>query len=494
MNASLDPRHLLDAPLASTRALPHGTRIQHFEIVRSIAETNLGIDYLAIDHTLHAEVVLKEYLPSRLARREGMAMRPHVASDAAKLAIGLQAFVAEPRLRARTEHPALASVIDIVQANDTAYHVMSHGGGTPLLQLRREMNVAPDERTLRALLDDLLGALEALHHDGVVHGAVSPDHILLLADDRPLLLGPEPARAEPASGLIELLMASVAPAFAAPEQRDASLKQAPTPATDLYSLAETMRFCISGELPPRAGNPAASGLREPMLQTVRRLFGDGPTPRYSASLLGTLDAALDADPLMRPQSAAEFRDALGSAPAPAAPVRDATAPPIAPRDAPDAARTARAAAAPHMAFRPPRKRSRGSRSVWTGAALALLLVAGAYGWWWFDHAAPVGVPVAVATPSADAAVAPVPLAPPPVAENTVIERRPPPVPPTPRGAVALSLAKAKPATAAVATSPRESCGDRTPFALYRCMQTLCEQRGWSKHPQCERLRTTDNVE
>lgn len=476
MNAPLDPRHLLHAPLASARALPSRTRVEHFEIVRAIAETDLGLDYLAIDHTRHAEVVLKEYLPSWLARRDGVAMRPHVAFDAAELALGLQAFIAEPRLLARTEHPALASVIGIAQANDTAYHVMSHGDGTPLLQWRREMNGAPDERTLRALLDDLLGALEALHHDGVVHGAVAPDHILMLADDRPLLLRPETARSVPASGLIESLMASLEPGFAAPEQRDGSLKRQPTPATDLYSLAETMRFCISGELPPRAGHPAASGLREPMAQMVRRRFGDRLTPHYSASLLGTLDAALDANPLMRPQSAAEFRDALGSAAAPEAPMRDAHAPP----------------AASHMAFRPPRQPSRSSGSAWIGAALALLLVASACGWWWFDRTPRVEMPLAVNAPSAEVAIAPVPLAPPLVAETEVIERRAPPVPPTPPAKVALARATA--AIPAGATSPRASCGDRTPFALYRCMQALCEQRGWAKHPQCERLRTTDSVD
>ena len=49
------------------------------------------------------------------------------------------------------------------------------------------MNEPPDEEALRALLNALLGALEAFHHAGGCHGKVTPSNILLLADNRPLL-------------------------------------------------------------------------------------------------------------------------------------------------------------------------------------------------------------------------------------------------------------------------------------------------------------------
>jgi non-specific serine/threonine protein kinase len=43
-------------------------------------------------------------------------------------------------------------------------------------------------------------------------------------------------------------------------------------------------------------------------------------------------------------------------------------------------------------------------------------------------------------------------------------------------------------------NPREACGARTQFSLYRCMQMQCSQRRWASHAQCERLRTTDSVD
>jgi non-specific serine/threonine protein kinase len=43
-------------------------------------------------------------------------------------------------------------------------------------------------------------------------------------------------------------------------------------------------------------------------------------------------------------------------------------------------------------------------------------------------------------------------------------------------------------------SPREACGPRTQFSLYRCMKTQCSQRQWASHAQCARLRATDSVD
>jgi len=549
MNISLDPTRpeLAGAMPAPERALPFRTLIQRLEIVRVIADTGSSLEYLAIDHASEAAVTLKEYMPARLARREGSAVRPKTAADRAEFALGLEAFVAEAKVLSRTHHPALARVTNVIEVNDTAYQVMPHQAGTRLLQVRQEMGGAPDEPALRGLLDDLLGALGALHNDGMLHGAVSPSNIMLLADDRPLLLGPELARAKIASDLVESLMAAVEPSFAAPEQRAPSATQPIGPWTDLYGLAETMRFCISGELPPPAVAPPGRGRRESMAQMVQRLFGDAAGAPYSTALLNTLALALETSPAARPQSVTEFRKALGAPPIVAAPTIDprlriepgfdmgasvppsAAAEPAAPRVKAPAAR----ASTPHIAIRPAHTRR---RALWAGSALVLLLGAGTYGWWRLDPAvqsdltaavtgpasatlppapptpiieapqsqpepqaqaqptAPVAETPQASTPAASAAAPAVePAAPPPEAalpaappQSTVTEAAATPPRPT--------KPKAAAATPATPASPRDACAGRTQFSLYRCMQTQCEQRGWVHHPQCERLRATDSVE
>jgi non-specific serine/threonine protein kinase len=60
----------------------------------------------------------------------------------------------------------------------------------------------------------------------------------------------------------------------------------------------------------------------------------------------------------------------------------------------------------------------------------------------------------------------------------------------------VSVAKAAvPARAAPAPQgPREACGNRTQFSLYRCMQQQCEKAQWFMHPSCKRLRLRDEVD
>jgi len=66
---------------------------------------------------------------------------------------------------------------------------------------------------------------------------------------------------------------------------------------------------------------------------------------------------------------------------------------------------------------------------------------------------------------------------------------PPPaaVAPAPKRATQQQVARAP-------ASPREVCGPRTQFSLYRCMKLQCSQQRWTAHAQCKRLRATDSVD
>jgi len=103
-------------------------------------------------------------------------------------------------------------------------------------------------------------------------------------------------------------------------------------------------------------------------------------------------------------------------------------------------------------------------------------------------------PASAATPATPVtATAPASTATPPTpAPRAVPASAPRPARPVARESRAAG-APAKPAVAAV-SSPREACGERTPFALYRCMSSLCAQPRWQDHPQCKRLRETDEVD
>jgi serine/threonine protein kinase len=290
------------APAGSRLALPAGFMLDGYRLDRVASESTAAIVYAGTDVLLGVPVAVKEYLPGRLARRD--ATGKVIPFEEAVFERGLQAFFGEARALARCSHPALLRVVRFMQTNGTAYRVMPWVDGTPLTEVRRDMFVAPDEAALRALLHDLLGALEAFHATGQVHGAVTPANILLLGNDRPLLLGPEWSSRKSASELIESLMIGIAAGFAPREQMAGSAAEPQGPWTDLYSLGAVLRFCITGQLPA----PDAAVQAPPHWSHEQR-------SAYSAALLAVIDAALSPAPQERPQNVAQFREWLEHMPA-----------------------------------------------------------------------------------------------------------------------------------------------------------------------------------
>ena len=340
-------------PTAPAAPLPPGWRVGAWEVQRVIARSESSVVYRATDHHLDMTVALQEYLPARFAQRDaGQHLHGQHAWQEEVIARGLQAFIGEARLLARCDHPSLVRVTALFEAHGTAYRVMPLYDGRRLLDVRRDMPEPPDEASLRSLLHDLLGALEAFHRSGRPHGGVTPANILLLADDRPLLLGPGAADTAIASDLVESLMAGLEPSFKPPQSalggmaelphasNDAAQRAGPAHgpdpgvAADLYALAEVLRFCVTGELPAATRATPSAPVRDSLTAVIAKTVQPAQRPRYGAAFLDLLDAAASADSTQRPQSAAQFRDWLDSRqprpPKSAAPPADAAPPARAP--------------------------------------------------------------------------------------------------------------------------------------------------------------------
>lgn len=292
-------------PFPADGHAPAGHRLGHFELRGVAARSDHGIVYRAWDHELGIAVAIKEYLPRQLARRDERGdLQPQGSAAIGAFERGREAFVNEVRLLARCDHPSLLRVRQLLRLHGTVYRVMPWYQGWPLAELRREMAEPPDEPALRRLLQDVLGALETWHRVGGPHGSVNPAKILLLDDDRALLLGPGLARRAAGDGLESPASPFDRP-FQAPEQRSPS-RQTPCGAwTDFYALAQVIRYCITGML-PQPDAPSA----EPLAATVDALYFDAPHVRYDDGFLRVLDAAAAPSPGDRPQTVREFCDWL----------------------------------------------------------------------------------------------------------------------------------------------------------------------------------------
>ncbi|WP_374247062.1 serine/threonine protein kinase [Zoogloea sp.] len=288
----------------SVNALPIGTHLFEFEIVGLVGEGGFGIVYLADDHSLQRRVAIKEYMPSSLAMR-GEDASVIVRSDrhADTFEIGRRSFVNEARLLAQFDHPALLKVYRFWEANGTAYMAMPYYAGKTLRDVLRErQGPPPDEAWLKKILGPVMDALELMHAENCYHRDVAPDNIMLLRDERPVLLDFGAAR-RVISDMTQALTVILKPGYAPIEQyaEMPGVKQGPW--TDIYALAAVVYFTITGRTPPPA---------------VGRMLQDGYEPvatlaagRYSEQFLTGIDHCMQVKGEERPQSIVEMRELLG---------------------------------------------------------------------------------------------------------------------------------------------------------------------------------------
>jgi serine/threonine protein kinase len=365
-------------------AAPPGTVVGEFELIRVIGEGGFGIVYEARDRVLLRHVALKEYMPASLVYRQGPS-QVQVRSPQSQEAFdqGMRSFINEARLLVRFDHPSLVKAHRFWEANGTAYMVMPLYRGPTLKQTLKTLKHPPSEDWLMALLDPLTEALLVLHAEGCFHRDIAPDNILLLAgDERPVLIDFGAAR-QVIGDLTQTLTAILKPGYAPVEQYADSPEMVQGPWTDVYALAATMHYAITGATPPSAVGR--------LMQDTFVPLSSRPGLGYSRQFLSALDRALGVKPRERTASMTELRADLGLQAMGERTLR--------------VTRTLVAepsASKPEPSLRPsPRANPWGPAAIASVAALGLGVAGGA--WWWLGRS-PAPELVANAPPAKAAAV------------------------------------------------------------------------------------------
>ncbi|WGZ95193.1 MAG: protein kinase [Candidatus Thiothrix putei] len=280
------------------QALPAGTQLREYDILRTLGSGGFGVAYLAYDRELAHHVVLKEYLPGAFATRlAGNTVVPTSPKDEGNFQWGLERFLSEARaLAAFRAHPHIVSVLHSFRANNTAYMVMEYAGEFSLQQFLDGQGVMTQEQLLDLVLP-LLDALETIHAAGLIHRDIKPDNILINDNAEPVLIDFGAARQAVGERSMSLSII-LTPGYAPFEQYHHATEQGPW--TDIYALAAVMFRCVTGKNPPDA--PARMETETPLELEP----GEG----YSPHLLAAIAWGLQIRAAERPQTVAEWREAL----------------------------------------------------------------------------------------------------------------------------------------------------------------------------------------
>jgi eukaryotic-like serine/threonine-protein kinase len=287
----MSPAVIDDASPPTSAALPAELSAR-FPNATPIGHGRAGSAWLAQDHASARDVVLK------LARPD--ADSAHVEARRCRH---------EADLLSRLEHPRVLAVLDSGELHDGSHWWISPraAGGTvgSLLDASaaHDEPIVPLERVL-ALLGGIAEALDHAHALGVVHGALTPEQVLLDEHGDPLVCGFQVDLLDPCPDRMAEL---VAPAhYRAPERRDEGLVGAPS---DQYALALIAYELLRGER--RAG--AALGTSVEAVDVPDLSAGRLLRPGMRREPSDVIQRALLRDPAWRFASAGEFVQALVAA-------------------------------------------------------------------------------------------------------------------------------------------------------------------------------------
>jgi len=190
------------------------------------------------------------------------------------------------KLAARLHHPNIATIIDGNTSTRRPYFISHY---LPGRNLRRKLK-APDGVDPNAAIKILLQALHALKHahtQGVTHGGLKPENILFDSRDNAVItdfgLG-LPFEVEQFYLTRRFPGLHSTCCYAAPEV--IMREQAPSPATDLYSLGVVLYEMLAGELPrPLGSSPGRVQSDLPVFvhETLHKLLHPHPGQRFQSA-------------------------------------------------------------------------------------------------------------------------------------------------------------------------------------------------------------------
>jgi len=286
--------------ISTAKSLPNDTRIDNYVISKTLSRGGFSYVYLAKEVDNGQRVILKEYMPSKLAKRDAE-MRVVAIGDETidYFSHGRKLFLKEAQALAGLKHPNIVDVINFFSANGTVYIVMVYEQGHNLHSYIKKHRGFLSEQFLLTVFPPLLDGLQMIHKTGFLHLDIKPSNVHLRPGGSPLLLD---------FGAVHPIMQTrqsqftqvITPGFSPIEQYNNSGYVGPW--TDIYAVGASMRNCIDHRTPLEAIKRHENDTLKPAVEVYQK--------KYSEELLKAIDWALEVDPLLRPQNAAELLDVL----------------------------------------------------------------------------------------------------------------------------------------------------------------------------------------
>ncbi len=240
MGQTCQENHPIDTGLQSGVILKGRYRIE-----RKISVSELSIVYLVLDQQRKQECIIKEYFPrgSVLRDMDEKTVVYKKPSFKKKYYEAIDVFLKEAEILKEHSHTNIAEYIDHFKENDTGYIVIRYYSGKTLDKYMEEGEISY-EQLLRELFLPLINAIGHIHRDGIIHRDIKPGNIIVDKDGIPIIIDFGSAIKYKGSKSKRIFYT---PNYSPLEFYSEKSKQGRY--SDIYSIAATMYYCLTGKPP-----------------------------------------------------------------------------------------------------------------------------------------------------------------------------------------------------------------------------------------------------
>lgn len=270
-----------------------------YRIEKVIGQGGFGITYLATDLNLELKVAIKEFFPKDYCDREGATSHVTLGTRSTEEFVDRLKvkFLKEARNIAKFKNPSIIRILAAFEENNTAYYVMEYIEGSTLSEMVKRSGPLAPEQALE-YIGKVGGALEYIHAKKINHLDVKPANIMVRAfDNEPILIDFGLSKQYDREGhQTSTTPTGISHGYAPMEQYKAGGVKEFSPQTDLYSLAATLYYILTGVVPPQA----------PELVDESLTFPD----TMPAAMIGAISKAMSSGRKNRHESVRAFLDDL----------------------------------------------------------------------------------------------------------------------------------------------------------------------------------------
>lgn len=279
------------------KVLPEGFVVGgRYHVGKILGMGGFGITYMVRDEEIQRTCAMKEYFPQEWAVRcmNGTTIEPRDVHKSYLYQHGLDVFVNEAKILYKLrDDRVVVDVFHFFRENNTAYILMEYVRGMNLAQYAKKKEHF-SEKELNGIIRQVAHSLSKIHKQGLLHRDISPDNIMISESGEVKLIDFGATRQYAMNETTDMSVL-IKPGFAPVEQYSRTGRQGPW--TDVYALAATYYYLLTGKKPLSAVDRSAGSKMKSIRQCV---------PEVQENICRAIEKALEINFSHRTRSMEEF--------------------------------------------------------------------------------------------------------------------------------------------------------------------------------------------